>query len=122
MVILDLDVVKLPNNPKFLKTSNSLTINLNPSNLPTGSYDKIEIKCIYIENEPKDKNGTCNKSSNNCTCNDLKAGKEYKIVFITIKENLPNAVSDNTKNQFTSMKKYFYFKVFDYYKSYLNKL
>ena len=79
------------------------------------------MRCVDIKNEIY-KDGICDESSNDCTCGGLEPGKEYKIVFITTKENLPHAVSGNIENQFTSMKNCFYFKVFDYYNSYLNKL
>jgi hypothetical protein len=64
------------------------------------------MRCIDVKNQNY-KDGICDKSSNNCTCDDLEGGKEYKILFITTKLNL-YAVFDNIKNQFTSMKKYFY--------------
>ena len=64
------------------------------------------MRCIDGKNRQKYKDGICDKSSNNCTCDDLEGGKEYKILFITIKGNL-YSVFDNIESQFTSKKNYF---------------
>ena len=100
--MIELDVVKLPTNPQFFKSSTSLTINLHPSNLPSGAYDRIVIRCIDVENEQEDKNGTCNRSSNICTCNGLVGGTKYKIEFITIKENFTDEKLEIPTTQYTS--------------------
>lgn len=96
-IIIDLDVVKVPFNAKFTKTYKSLTISLNSSALPSGSYEDIFIRC-------GDRESRCNKLENitNCVCDRLVGGTEYKIKFITKKQNWTDAILENIPNQFTS--------------------
>ena len=95
--ILDLDAVKLASNSEFIKTHNSLAIDLNSSNLPSGSYDNIFIKCGAKENK-------CDVLTYNlkCICNSLVGGTGYSIKFITRKKDWNDEVIQFPIPQFTS--------------------
>ena len=76
---------------------------MNSSNLPSGSYDYIVIRCIDVASEI-DNNDKCEKMKNivKCTCNNLVAGTQYKIIFITRQKYWDDAIFQLPSNQKTS--------------------
>ena len=72
-----------------------MAIDLHSSNLPSGSYDDIFIKCGEKENK-------CDNLINTikCFCNNFVT--ENKIKFITRKKNWDDAVFELTTNNYTS--------------------
>ncbi len=70
---------------------------MNSNHLPTGSYDHILIRC-------GDSTNKCVNSTKalNCTCSNLVGGTEYKIKFLTKKQNWEDSVFELVKNQSTS--------------------
>ncbi len=81
-----------------------MEINFDSSNLPTGSYKDILMRCINTVNQ-KDIENICVqdywKYMIKCTCNNLVGGTEYKITFITRKQNWDDAIFENIARQST---------------------
>ena len=73
---------------------------MNSSNLPSGSYDYVVIRCIDVADE-KDNDNEC-KNIVKCTCNNLVAGTQYRIKFITRQNNWDDAIFELPTNQKTS--------------------
>ena len=88
-----------------MKTTNSLSIDLYANNLPNGSYDDIFIICINVDYE-KDiyKENKCDiyTKTVKCTCNNLNAGTQYKIKFITRKQGWDDAIFEYITIQYLS--------------------
>ena len=72
-------------------------------NLPSGSYDDIFIRCIDFGNEIDKNDDKCEKLTGRvkCTCNNLVPGTEYKIKFITRKQNFSDEKFEIPTTQYT---------------------
>ena len=76
---------------------------MNSSNLPSGSFDKILIRCNNSEEKPQfTVLNTCSENFTLCTCSNLDGATEYKIEIITRKKNLNDVILKNIAHQYTS--------------------
>jgi hypothetical protein len=75
---------------------------LNSSNLPSGSFDDILIRCKKSEEKSEFTVNACDENFTLCTCSNLDGGTEYKIEIITRKKNLNDAIFENIAHQYTS--------------------